>query len=87
MLLRNLETDAGCSSTGSFPGFLEQNRKNGSKNLRETLRLEMADAFEQRKHQAKRMGEKAGTKLLIPLFLLLAVVMAMITVPAWIAFG
>jgi tight adherence protein C len=33
------------------------------------------------------MGEKAGTKLLIPLFLLLAVVMAMITVPAWIAFG
>lgn len=32
--------------------------KNGSKNLRETLRLEMADAFEQRKHQAKRMGEK-----------------------------
>ena len=55
--------------------------------LRETLRLEMADAFEQRKHQAKRMGEKAGTKLLIPLFLLLAVVMAMITVPAWIAFG
>lgn len=68
-------------------GLLEQNRKNGSKNLRETLRLEMADAFEQRKHQAKRMGEKAGTKLLIPLFLLLAVVMAMITVPAWIAFG
>ena len=70
-----------------FSGLLEQNRKNGSKNLRETLRLEMADAFEQRKHQAKRMGEKAGTKLLIPLFLLLAVVMAMITVPAWIAFG
>ena len=67
MLLRNLETDAGCSSTGSFPG-LEQNRKNGSKNLRETLRLEMADAFEQRKHQAKRMGEKAGTKLLIRCF-------------------
>ena len=70
-----------------FSGLLEQYRKNGSKNLRETLRLEMADAFEQRKNQAKRMGEKAGTKLLIPLFLLLAVVMAMITVPAWIAFG
>lgn len=68
-------------------GLLEQNRKNGSKNLRETLRLEMAEAFEQRKHQARRMGEKAGTKLLIPLFLLLAVVMVMIMVPAWIAFG
>mgnify|MGYP000284955262 CR=1 FL=1 len=48
----------------------------------------MADAFEQRKHQAKRMGGKSRyQKLLIPLFLLLAVVMAMITVPAWIAFG
>ncbi len=68
-------------------GLLEQNRKNGSKNLRETLRLEMAEAFEQRKHQARRMGEKAGTKLLVPLFLLLAVVMVMIMVPAWIAFG
>lgn len=68
-------------------GLLEQNRKNGSKNLRETLRLEMAEAFEQRKHQARRMGEKAGTKLLIPLFLLLGVVMVMIMVPAWIAFG
>ena len=68
-------------------GLLEQNRKNGSKNLRETLRLEMAEAFEQRKHQARRMGEKAGTKLLVPLFLLLGVVMVMIMIPAWTAFG
>ena len=61
--------------------------ENGSKNLRETLRLEMAEAFEQRKHQARRMGEKAGTKLLVPLFLLLGVVMVTIMLPAWTAFG
>lgn len=67
--------------------LLEQNRKNGSANLRERLRLEMADAFEQRKHQARRLGEEAGTRLLVPLFLLLAVVMIMIAVPAWLAFG
>ena len=42
---------------------------------------------EQRKHQARRMGEKAGTKLLVPLFLLLGVVMVMIMLPAWTAFG
>lgn len=67
--------------------LLEQNRKNGSRNLRERLYLEMADAFEQRKHQARRLGEEAGTRLLAPLFLLLAVVMVMIAVPAWLAFG
>ena len=43
-------------------GLLEQNRKNGSKNLRDVLKLEMADAFELRKHQARRLGEGAGDK-------------------------
>lgn len=66
--------------------LLEQNRKNGSRNLRETLKLEMAEAFEQRKHQARRLGEEAGTKLLLPLFMLLTVVMIMIAVPALIEF-
>ncbi len=80
-------TRCGLQQYMKLSGLLEQNRKNGSKNLRETLRLEMADAFEQRKHQARRMGEKAGTKLLVPLFLLLGVVMVMIMVPAWTAFG
>ena len=66
--------------------LLEQNRKNGSKNLRNLLRAETADAFEQRKHQARRLGEEAGTKLLLPLFILLSVVMVMIAVPALMEF-
>ena len=49
---------------------------------RNLLRTEMTDAFEQRKHQARRLGEEAGTKLLLPLFILLSVVMVMIAVPA-----
>lgn len=67
-------------------GLLEQSRKNGSKNLREALKLEMTDAFELRKHQARRLGEEAGTRLLVPLFMLLAVVMVMIAVPALMEF-
>lgn len=67
--------------------LLEQNRKNGSRNLKERLKLEMAEAFEQRKHQARRMGEEAGTKLLLPLFMLLTVVMIVTAVPALIEFG
>lgn len=66
--------------------LLEQNRKNGTKNLRALLELEMAAAFEQRKTLARRMGEEAGTKLLAPLFLMLGLVMVMILVPAMITF-
>ncbi len=62
--------------------LIEQNRKNGSKNLRALLSLEMEDAFEQRKTTAKRLGEEAGTRLLLPLFLQLGIVMAIVVVPA-----
>ena len=66
--------------------LLEQNRKNGSRNVRELLRAEMTEAFELRKHGARRMGEEAGTRLLLPLFLMLGVVMVMVAVPAMLEF-
>lgn len=67
--------------------LLEQNRKAGAKNLRSILRTEMEDAFELRKNLARRMGEEAGTKLLLPLFLMLGIVMVMIMVPAMMTMG
>lgn len=76
----------GLQSYIKLSGLLEQNRKNGSKHLRDTLKLEMSEAFEQRKHQARRLGEEAGTKLLLPLFMQLSVVMVMIAVPALMEF-
>ena len=66
--------------------LLEQNRKTGSKNLRQALELEMTSAFEQRKNLARKLGEEAGTKLLLPLFLMLGIVMVMIVVPAFLTF-
>lgn len=66
--------------------LLEQNRKTGSKNLKAALELELVAAFEQRKNLAKKLGEEAGTKLLLPLFLMLGVVMVMMVVPAFLAF-
>lgn len=62
--------------------LLEQNRKTGVKNLRELLQIESIDAWEQRKNLARRLGEEAVTKLLVPLFMMLIVVMIMIMVPA-----
>ena len=67
-------------------GLLEQNRREGTKNLRSAMRLEMAAAFEERKNLARKQGEEAGTKLLIPLFLMLGVVMAMVAAPALLSF-
>lgn len=67
--------------------LLEQNQKAGNKNLRVILETELVDAFEQRKNLARRMGEEAGTKLLLPLFLMLGIVMVMIMVPAMMTMG
>lgn len=68
-------------------GILEQNVKNGSKSLTPVLEAEMEAAFEQRKSLARRLGEEASTKLLLPLFMMLLIVMVMITVPAFLALG
>lgn len=65
--------------------MLEQNRKTGTKNLRTLLECEMAEAWEQRKSMAKRLGEEAGTKLLVPLFMMLGIVMVIIMVPAMLS--
>lgn len=67
--------------------LVEQNRMNGARNLRAMLELEMEDAFEQRKTTARRLGEEAGTKLLLPLFIMLGIVMIIVIVPAMSALG
>lgn len=67
--------------------LLEQNRRAGTKNLRAILQTEMADALEQRKNLARRLGEEAGTRLLMPLFLMLGIIMVMIMVPAMMTMG
>ena len=67
--------------------LLEQNRRTGTKNLQQVLEQEMIAAWEQQKNVARRMGEEAGTKLLLPLFLMLFVVMVLVMVPAMMAMG
>lgn len=76
-----------CLPYRKLAGLLEQNLKNGSEGLRSVLEAEMENAFEQKKNLARRMGEEASTKLLLPLFLMLLIVMIMISVPAFLSFG
>ena len=47
----------------------------------------MTEAWEQQKGLARRLGEEAGTKLLLPMFLMLAVVMVLILLPAMMSMG
>ncbi len=68
-----------------FGTMLSQNLKKGTKGLTEVLKQEANAAFEERKNTAKQLGEKAGTKILFPMFLMLAVVLMMIIVPAFLS--
>lgn len=66
-----------------FAALLSQNLRKGTKGLSLILKQEADNAFEERKSLAKKLGEEAGTKILLPMFLMLAVVLVIIVVPAF----
>lgn len=72
----------GISSYRKFGMLLSQNLRKGPRGITELLRRESEEAFEERMNQAKKLGEEAGTKLMIPMFLMLAVVFLIVMVPA-----
>ncbi len=69
-----------------FSSLLIQNLKKGTRELTGLLELEAIDAFEERKNQVKKYGEEAGTKLLVPMVIMLIVVMIIIMFPAIMTF-
>lgn len=71
------------SSYRKFGTMLAQNLRKGSGGLTELLSREAEEAFEERKNLAKKLGEEAGTKLMIPLFLMLIIVFAIVIIPAF----
>lgn len=66
-----------------FCTLLVQNLRKGSDNLLHLLDYEVADAFRERKEHAKTLGEEAGTKLLMPMMLMLVIVFALILYAAF----
>lgn len=63
--------------------LLTQNIKRGNSTLLERLREEADKAAEAQLQQGRKLGEEAGTKLLVPMVFMLAVVMALIMIPAF----
>ena len=101
MLSACREMENGVSEAAAYEGFgrrcgdsryvrlgsvLSQNLKKGAKGLQEFLEQEAAAGFEERKNAARKIGEEAGTKLLLPMMLMLALVLVILLVPAVMSF-
>ena len=69
-----------------FSVLIVQNLRKGNSGLRQILEKEVSEAFALRKNQAKKAGEEASTKILLPMMMMLCIVMVIILVPAFLTF-
>lgn len=69
-----------------FCRLLIQNMQKGNRGICMVLESEAIDAYEQRRLLAKKIGEEAGTKMLIPLMLMMVIVISIVVVPAVLSF-
>lgn len=67
-------------SGGRFVDIIE------SKGVCEMLEKESEDAFDERRLLALKLGEEAGTKMLMPMMIMMAIVIAIVIAPAIIDF-
>ncbi len=74
---------ASCLKLGNL---LAGNVRRGTAHLSAMMAEESERAWEQRKHRARRSGEKAGTKMLVPMFMMFGVILAMVVIPAFYSF-
>ena len=66
-----------------FSTLLVQNLRKGSDDLLRRMELEAEDALRARREFARQLGEEAGTKLLLPMIMMLVVVFALIMAAAF----
>ncbi len=66
--------------------LLSQNLKKGNSELITLLKEEVKKATKERMSYARKLGEEAGTKLLVPMIMMLLIVMVVIMIPAYLSF-
>lgn len=101
MLVTMYEMKSGVGEERAYTGFgercglqryrklgniLVQNLKKGNRGMVELLEAEAENAFEERKNLARKYGEEAGTKLLFPMMIMLAMIMMLLIIPAFLSF-
>lgn len=77
----------GLSPYLKFMGIISQNLKRGTSDIKRLLYEEQEMAFNFQKEYARKKGEEASTKLLIPMIMLMVVVMVIIIYPAVVNFN
>ncbi len=68
-----------------FGQLLARNLRRGSSGLADQLAGEARAAFQEQKLTARRRGEEAQTKLLLPMLMLLLIVLVVVMVPAFLS--
>lgn len=71
--------------TIKFVTIIIQNSKKGSYELASILRSQAEECWENRKHTAKRLGEEASTKMLLPMMLMFIAILMIVAAPAILA--
>lgn len=83
----NFGRRCGCPTYKNLATLLSQNLKKGSRGMIGLLEREAQEAFSERRRRAKVKGDKAQTKLLLPMVMMLAVVLVILMVPAYLSFA
>lgn len=65
--------------------LLLSSQQMGNRKLTERLNEEADRVFQERKNMARKLGEEAATKMLFPMMMMLAVVMGIVMVPAFLS--
>ncbi len=64
-----------------FASILSQNIQKGGSELATSLKFMNEESWEEKKHRAKRKGETAGSKLMIPMMIMFVGILIMVIVP------
>lgn len=101
LVITCMEIERGRGEAGSYEAFgkrcrescyiklgsiLSQNLRKGTRDLGLLLEREAQRGMEERSTTARKLGEEAGTKLLLPMGMMLLVVLIILIVPALLAF-
>ena len=73
------------SEITKFISVIEQNIRKGNKELVSVLKYQVNDCWQMRKNVAKRLGEEASTKMLLPLMLMFFAIVLIVATPAIMA--
>ena len=67
--------------------LLTQNLRKGNQELLSVMQQEAQASFEERRNLARKLGEEAETKLLLPMIMMLTITMLIIIIPAYYSFA